>query len=71
MYLHELGDEAVSYTKEDMIAGRHTADVNVDSPPSATEPELAAGATAPAAAWYGRRSCVGRLLAVGVMAFWW
>jgi hypothetical protein len=29
MYLHELGDESVSYTKEDMLAGRHTAEVNV------------------------------------------
>jgi len=29
MYLHELGDDAVSYSKEDMLAGRHVQDVNV------------------------------------------
>jgi hypothetical protein len=28
LYLHEIGEEAVSYTKEDMIAGKHTAEVN-------------------------------------------
>jgi hypothetical protein len=54
MYLHELGDEAVSYTKEDMIAGRHTADVNVDSPTTmAAEVEPAAVAT-PTPAWYAQ-----------------
>ena len=29
MYLHELGDEAVSYTKQDMLEGKHAADVSV------------------------------------------
>ena len=29
MYLHELGDEAVSYTKQDMLEGKHAADVAV------------------------------------------
>jgi hypothetical protein len=27
MYLHELGDEAVSYAKEDMVAGKHAPEV--------------------------------------------
>lgn len=31
MYLHEPGDEAVSYTKEDMQAGKHNAHVSVST----------------------------------------
>eukprot|EP00730_Choanoeca_flexa_P007753 TRINITY_DN12386_c0_g2_i4.p1 TRINITY_DN12386_c0_g2~~TRINITY_DN12386_c0_g2_i4.p1 ORF type:complete len:1089 (+),score=194.73 TRINITY_DN12386_c0_g2_i4:47-3313(+) len=54
MYLHELGDQAVSYTKEDMIAGRHTADVNVNARRAAEAAAMEAqagpslGAAAPA-----------------------
>mmetsp|Transcript_21140 Transcript_21140/g.54996 ORF Transcript_21140/g.54996 Transcript_21140/m.54996 type:complete len:800 (-) Transcript_21140:1424-3823(-) len=29
MYLHELGDEASSYTKQDMLEGKHNADVSL------------------------------------------
>lgn len=29
MYLHELGDEASSYTKQDMLEGKHNADVSI------------------------------------------
>ena len=36
LYLHEKGDEAVSYTKEDMLAGRHTQDVQVAAPAAAS-----------------------------------
>lgn len=45
MYLHELGDDKVSYTKEDMLAGKHQSDVTVSA-----EDEAAALAAANAAA---------------------
>lgn len=35
MYLHELGDESNSYTKQDMLEGKHASNVVPDSPGSA------------------------------------
>ena len=28
MYLHEIENDTVAYTKEDMLAGKHNAEVN-------------------------------------------
>lgn len=46
MYLHELGDEASSYTKQDMLEGKHNADVAL---PDGVDPNSPAGIAALAA----------------------
>jgi len=46
MYLHELGDEAVSYTKQDMLEGKHNSEVTV---PGANKPLKGFGNRDPAA----------------------